>query len=348
MPHADSVLDLIGNTPLIRLGRVGRGLKPLVLAKLEMFNPGGSVKDRIGWAMIEEAERAGLLRPGGTIIEPTSGNTGVGLALVAALRGYRIIFTIPDKMSREKIDMLKAFGAEVVVTPTAVAMDDPRSYYETAKRLHAEIPNSYLPFQYSNPRNPEAHYRTTGPEIWCQTEGRVTHLVCGMGTGGTVTGTGRFLKERNSRIWVIGVDPVGSILADRFEGDASTTVRPYLVEGIGEEFVPEALDFRYVDQVIQVADADAFRMARSLAREEGLLVGGSSGAAAFAALRVARDLSDEDVVVTVFPDSGIRYLSKVHSEEWLRAQGFLAEQETLARSALSEPADRVGQLGLGR
>jgi len=325
MRYAEDVLETIGNTPLIRLRRVGEGYKPLILSKCEFLNPGGSVKDRIGIAMIEEAERKGLLRPGGTIIEPTSGNTGMGLALVAALRGYRCIFTIPDKMSQEKINLVKAFGARVVVCPTAVPPDHPDSYYKVAERLNKEIPNSFLPYQYYNPANPEAHSRTTGPEIWEQTDGKVTHFVCGMGTGGTISGVGKYLKQRNRKVKVIGVDPLGSVLKDYFYTKEMTKPHTYKIEGIGEDFIPGTTWFDVIDDVVKVGDKESYQMTRRLAREEGLLVGSSSGAAVVGALKVADDLSKDDVLVVLLPDTGERYLSKAHSEEWLREHGFLEE-----------------------
>ncbi|MEK6810642.1 MAG: cysteine synthase, partial [Candidatus Thermoplasmatota archaeon] len=325
MRFYNSILETIGDTPLVRLPKIAKDAKCLLLAKLEMFNPGGSVKDRIALTMIEDAERSGQLKPGGTIIEPTSGNTGMGLAMVAAIRGYRAIFTIPDKMSREKIDMLKAFGARVVVTPTAVSPDHPDSYYRVAERLHKETPNSILPNQYRNPKNPEAHYRTTGPEIWRDTDGTITHFVCGMGTGGTISGAGKFLKEKNPKIKVIGVDPLGSVLKDYFYSKQLVKSHTYKIEGIGEDFIPDTTWFEYIDDIIKVGDKEAFLIARRLAREEGILAGSSAGAALIAALKVAEDLEPEHVLVVLLPDTGARYLSKAHNEEWLREMGFLEE-----------------------
>ncbi|MBI4415422.1 MAG: cystathionine beta-synthase [Euryarchaeota archaeon] len=330
MDYYRNILETIGRTPLMRLNSVVKGYKPLILAKCEFFNPGGSVKDRIGITMIEQAERQGLLKPGGTIIEPTSGNTGMGLALVAALKGYRCIFTIPDKMSQEKIDLLKAFGARVVVCPTAVPPDHPESYYKVAERLNKEIPNSFVPNQYANPANPGAHYATTGPEIWEQTDGKITHFVCGMGTGGTISGAGKFLKERNKNVKVIGVDPLGSVLKDYFYTGKLAKPHVYKIEGIGEDFVPETTWFDCIDDVVKVGDKEAYLMTRRLAREEGLLVGSSSGAAVVGALKVAKDLDKDDVLVVLLPDTGERYLSKAHSEEWLEQHGFLEEPAQLA------------------
>ena len=325
MRFYNSILETIGDTPLVRLPKIAKDAKCLLLAKLEMFNPGGSVKDRIALTMIEDAERSGQLKPGGTIIEPTSGNTGMGLAMVAAIRGYRAIFTIPDKMSREKIDMLKAFGARVVVTPTAVSPDHPDSYYRVAERLHKETPNSILPNQYRNPKNPEAHYRTTGPEIWRDTDGTITHFVCGMGTGGTISGAGKFLKEKNTKVKVIGVDPLGSVLKDYFYSKQIVKSHTYKIEGIGEDFIPDTTWFEYIDDIIKVGDKEAFLIARRLAREEGILAGSSAGAALIAALKVAEDLEPEHVLVVLLPDTGARYISKAHNEEWLREMGFLEE-----------------------
>jgi len=314
----DSVIDLIGNTPLVRLRRVTQGLSATVLAKVEYFNPGGSVKDRIAVRMVDAAEREGLLKPGGTIVEPTSGNTGVGLALVAQERGYQCIFVCPDKVSQDKINVLRAYGAQVEVCPTAVDPDDPRSYYSVSDRLAREVPGAWKPDQYANPNNPLSHYETTGPEIWDQTDGRVTVFVAGVGTGGTIGGAGRYLKERSDgRVHVVGADPEGSVYS-------GGTGRPYLVEGVGEDYWPETYDRTVTDEIVAVSDKDSFAMTRRLAREEGLLVGGSCGMAVVAALRVAERLGPDDVVVVLLPDSGRGYLSKVFNDEWLADYGFLA------------------------
>lgn len=314
-----SVLDLIGKTPLVRLSHLTRGLKSTVAAKLEMLNPGGSVKDRIGYRMLDEAERRGWLRAGGTIVEPTSGNTGVGLAMAAAIRGYRCVFVMPDKVAPEKVALLRAYGAEVVTTPTAVPRESPESYYSVADRLTREIPNAFQPNQYFNPMNPRAHELSTGPEIWQQTAGRVTHVVAGVGTGGTISGIGRYLKAQDPDVRIIGADPAGSIYTD------PDNIRPYKVEGIGEDFWPGTFDRSVVDEFIQVSDRDALLTARRVTREEGILVGGSAGAAVWAALEVARrDDREETLVVVILPDSGRGYLSKVYNDDWMRENGFLS------------------------
>ena len=315
MEYVESILDLVGNTPLVRLSKVTEGLRPLILAKLEQLNPGGSVKDRIGLSMLEDAERRGLLRPGGTVVEPTSGNTGHGLAMAAAIKGYKMIFVMPDKMSSEKISLLRAYGAEVVICPTNVERDSPQSYYSVAERLTREVPGAFQPNQYFNPRNPEAHYRTTGPEIWRQTDGRITTFVAGVGTGGTITGVGRYLKEQNPAVRVIGADPEGSI----FSGE----IAPYKVEGVGEDFWPGTFDRDIVDEFIQVTDRECFVAARKLARQEGILVGGSAGLALHAAIQVAVDSKPDDVIVVLLPDTGRNYLSKFFSDEWMRQNGYL-------------------------
>jgi cystathionine beta-synthase len=319
----DSILDAIGETPLVRLSRLGAEVRPQIVAKVETFNPGGSIKDRIALGLIEAAEDDGRLRPGGTIVEPTSGNTGVGLAIVALLKGYRVIAVMPDKMSKEKIDLLRAYGAEVVVAPTEVPPDSPESYYRVADRLSEEIPGAFQPNQYFNRANPEAHYRTTGPEIWRQTAGALTHFVAGVGTGGTITGAGRYLKERNGEIEVIGADPVGSVYSG---GDA----RPYLVEGVGEDFWPESFDPSVVDRYVTVSDRDSFLTTRRLAKAEGILAGGSSGMAVHAALEVAREIDDSAaMVVVVLPDGGRSYLSKVYNDAWMQQYGFLDREPEL-------------------
>jgi len=321
--RCNNVLEAVGRTPLIKLNRLAAGLKPEIYVKADYLTPGGSVKDRIGTTMIDEAERRGWLKPGGTIIEGTSGNTGMGLALVAAIRGYKLIFTITDKQSREKINLLKALGAEVIVCPTAVAPDDPRSYYSVAKKLAKEIPNSYYPNQYDNPMNPEAHYRTTGPEIWEDSGGKVTHFVAGMGTGGTICGISRFLKEKSPKVRVIGADPVGSLYYEYFHTGKIGTAKPYVVEGIGEDIFPGTMDFKYVDDVHQVTDKECFLWTRKLLRYEGIFAGGSTGGALAVALKIAKDLTDKDFVVVFIPDSGARYLSKVYNDEWMQEHRYL-------------------------
>jgi cystathionine beta-synthase len=322
----DDVAGTIGRTPLVRLNHVARGLSCSLYAKLEMFNPGGSVKDRIAFPMIEGFEKSGQLKPGGTVVEATSGNTGAALAIACALRGYQAVFVIPDKMSDEKIRLLRAYGARVVITPTAVAPDDPRSYYAVARRIVEDTPNAILANQYHNPDNPESHYVTTGPEIWTQTGGHVTDVVIGMGTGGTITGVARYLHEQNPDLQIVGVDPEGSLLygawkqAGSSDGLEATT---YKVEGIGEDFVPGTLDLSLVDHVVQVDDAESFLWTRRLVRDEGIFAGGSSGSALAGALKYARQLTEDRLVVVIFPDTGARYLSKVFNDDWMREHGFL-------------------------
>ena len=342
----DSVLDTIGWTPLIRLNRIARGIRTPIYGKADFFNPGGSVKDRIGMPIIEAAERAGTLRPGGTIVEGTSGNTGVGLAIAAALKGYKCIFTMPDKMSQEKVRLLKAFGAEVIVTPTAVAPDHPDNYVMMAKRIAEETPNAILANQFYNQANTEAHYATTGPELWEQTEGRITHFVAAAGTGGTITGVGRFLKEKNPAIKIISGDPQGSILAElwRSKGTHKMEGAPYKVEGIGQDKLPGTLDLSVIDDYRTVSDRDSFAMARRLTREEGLFVGGSAGLITHIALQVAREVDDpKALVVTFLCDTGERYLSKLYNDEWMRENQLLEPDhvtlgDLLAHKVASAPA----------
>jgi len=313
----DSILDTVGETPVVRLSRIGAGIPTPIVAKVEYFNPGGSIKDRVAMRLVEAAERDGRLRPGGTIIEPTSGNTGTGLAIAARLKGYRVIAVMPDKMSTEKIDLLRAYGAEVVVAPTDVAPESPQSYYRVADRLTEEIPGAFQPNQYANPANPETHYLTTGPELWRQTGGRITHFVCGVGTGGTITGVARYLRAQNPEVEVIGADPVGSIYSN-------DEVHPYLVEGVGEDFWPSTFDPKVVDRYVTITDRDSFLTTRRLALEEALLVGGSCGLAVHAALEVARQVADpEALVATILPDGGRAYLSKIFSDAWMSQYGFL-------------------------
>lgn len=316
--YCENALEAIGNTPLVRLNKTLDGARCLVLAKIEYTNPGGSVKDRPAREMLDAAEQAGLLKPGGTIVEPTSGNTGTGLAMAAAIRGYRCILVMPDKMSKEKVDLLRAYGAEVVVTPSNVANDSPESYYSVANRLANEIPAAFQPNQFHNHHNPDAHYHTTGPEIWEQTRGAITHFVAGIGTGGTISGTARYLKEKKPSVHVIGADPEGSI----YSGD---TPRSYAVEGIGLNYLPETVDLRVIDEIVRVSDRDSFLMTRRIVREEGLLVGGSSGTAAVAAAKLAQTLPEDAIVVVIFPDSGRGYMSKIFNDDWMIANGFLSE-----------------------
>jgi len=326
MKYANTVLDLIGNTPLVRLNSVTAGLAPTILAKIEYLNPGGSSKDRIASRIIDAAEREGKLKPGGTIVEPTSGNTGIGLALVAQQRGYRCVFVLPDKVGEDKRNVLLAYGAEIVVTPTSVAPESPDSYYSVSDRLAREIPGAFKPDQYSNINGPLSHYETTGPEIWRDTEGKVTHFVAGVGTGGTISGVGKFLKEQSGgSVKVIGADPEGSVYS-------GGTGRPYLVEGVGEDFWPTAYDGSVVDEIIAASDAESFDLTRRLAREEGLLVGGSSGLAVAAALKAAESLTADDVIVVLLPDGGRGYLGKIFNEKWMQSYGFtqLNEEKTVA------------------
>lgn len=325
----NSILDAVGRTPLIRLNRIVEGVAPEIYVKADYLNPGGSVKDRIGITMIDEAERKGLLKPGGTIIEATSGNTGMGLALVAAVRGYKVVFTINDKQSKEKIDLLKALGAEVIVCPTAVEPDDPRHYHQVAQKLAQEIPNSYYPDQYSNPDNPRAHYLTTAPEIWEDTEGKITHFVCGLGTGGTVTGAAQFLKEKNSAIQIIGVDPVGSIYYDWFKNKKKVKGSTYVVQGIGGDCLHETLDFSLLDDVVQCSDEECFVWTRRLARMEGIFTGGSTGGVIAAAVRLAQKLPASALIVVFVPDTGMRYLSNVYNDEWMRDHGYVDSEVPL-------------------
>ncbi len=339
-----SIIETIGDTPLIELNKITRGIKARVLAKVEYFNPGGSVKDRIAHSIIDAAEKNGTLKPGGMIVEATSGNTGAGLALIAAVRGYKAIFTMPDKMSNEKIRLLKAYGADVIVCPTHVPADSPESYYEVAKKLVRENPNAILANQYFNPDNPIAHYRTTGPEIWEQTEGKIDYFVAGMGTGGTISGTAKYLKEKNPDIKVIGADPVGSILKEYFYTKNVGEARPYKVEGVGEDIIPGTMDFSVIDEVIDIDDKECFLTARRLASEEGLLVGGSCGLAAAVALRVARDLPADKTVVVLLPDTGERYLSKFYNDEWMRENRFLEIERVTIGEVLKIKDSRLPEL----
>ncbi len=342
--YYNNILETVGNTPLVKLNRVTAGLKATVLAKVEYFNPGGSVKDRIGISIIEAAEREGRLKPGGTIVESTSGNTGVGLALVAALKGYKIIFTMPDKMSSEKVRNLRAFGAEVIVTPTAVPPDSPESYYSVAKKIAEETPNAILANQYFNPLNPEAHYRTTGPEIWQQTNGKIDYFVAGMGTGGTISGVGKYLKEKNPHVKIVGADPIGSILKEYFYTKNFGEAKPYKVEGVGEDIVPGTLNFDYIDEVIDVTDKESFQTARAVTREEGIFIGGSGGLAACAALKLAKRLPENKMVVVLFPDSGLKYLTTFYSDEWMKENQFFDFEKTTLEDISHLKAAQVSEL----
>jgi cystathionine beta-synthase len=330
MHYQENVLGLIGHTPLVKLNRLTRGINATILAKMENLNPGYSVKDRIGVAMIEAAEREGKLKPGGTIVEATSGNTGIGLALAAAVKGYKCIFVMTDKASVEKSRYLKALGADVVITPVSAKPGTPDHYVSTAQRIAKETPNSFYPDQYSHPANPEAHYRSTGPEIWEQTDGRITHFVAGIGTGGTISGTGRYLKEQNPKIKVVGADPYGSIFKTYKETGKIVETTPYLVEGIGQEVVPPNVHIKYVDEVINITDSESFEMSRLLGRTEGIFCGGSSGTNLAAALRVARELDENALVVFIICDTGEHYLSKHHSDEWLKEKRLLEPQKMTA------------------
>jgi cystathionine beta-synthase len=354
----DNILGAMGNTPLVHLKRLARGIRSQIVAKVEYFNPGGSVKDRIGVTIIEDAERQGLLRPGGTVVEATSGNTGVGLAIAAILNGYKSIFVMPDKMSDEKIRVLRAYGARVVVTPTNVEPDDPRSYYSVARQIVEDTPNSILANQYHNPINPQTHYDSTGPELWEQTAGQIDVFVAGMGTGGTITGVGRFLKQMNPKIQIVGVDPIGSILHDYFYHGKMIAAETYKTEGIGEDFIPSNYDFDVIDDVVQVSDKETMLMTRRLVREEGIFAGGSSGAAVAGAIRYAseRDLDDEKLVVVLLPDNGSRYLSKVFDDNWMRENQFLEtdlaeatvgtvlERKSSSELVVAMSADQVGDV----
>jgi cystathionine beta-synthase len=339
MKYANNILELIGNTPLVKLNNVTKELKPLILAKLEYLNPGGSVKDRIGIKMIEKAEKEGLLKKNGNIVEPTSGNTGVGLAMVAAIKGYKCTFVMPDKMSEEKIRLLRAYGSDVVITPTNVPPESPESYYSVSDRLAKELPNGYKPDQYSNMSNPQAHYETTGPEIWDQTDGKIDYFFAGMGTGGTITGVARYLKEKNPNIKIIGVDPEGSL----YSGD---TAKPYKIEGIGEDFIPKTIDLKIIDDIITVGDKESFIMTRRLAREEGILVGGSCGAAVVGVVKYVEkyNIPENKVIVVLLPDSGRSYLSKIFNDDWMRENGFLDKENDLKVGDVIKNKNKLSQL----
>ncbi len=326
MYYLESILKAIGNTPLVKLNKLAPRDGPTILVKPEYLNPAGSIKDRMAHYVIAQAEKEGILKPGGTIVENTSGNTGAGVAMIAAIKGYKAIFTMPDKMSNEKIDLLRAFGARVVITPTDVPADSPQSYYETAKRIAKETPDSFYLNQYHNKNNIEAHYYTTGPEIYEQTEGKITHLIGGIGTGGTISGAGRYLKEKNTDIKVIAVDPEGSVFYDYFKTGKLVEAHAYKVEGIGENMITDAMDFSVVDDVIQVTDRECFITARNLARKEGIFAGGSSGGAVHAALKVAESAGPDDIIVVILPDSGMRYLSKIFNDQWMTDNGFPVDE----------------------
>ncbi|HRJ86794.1 MAG TPA: cysteine synthase family protein, partial [Ignavibacteria bacterium] len=328
MKVVNSVLELFGKTPLVKLNHITKDIKASVFAKMESMNPGASVKDRIGLAMIEDAEKRGLLKPGGTIIEATSGNTGIGLALTAAVKGYKCIFTMTEKVSVEKRRYLQALGADVVICPMTAKHDTPENYVSVAKRINADTPNSLFMYQYNNPSNPDAHYHSTGPELWEQTQGRITHFVGSLGTGGTVSGTGKYLKEKNPNIKIIAADPYGSIFKTFKESGIMTEGTPYLVEGIGQDMLPENVHFKYIDEIINITDKDSFHLSRRLGREEGIMCGGSTGTNLAAALRVAKDLDEKAVVVFVVCDTGERYLSKHHSDEWMREKRLLEKDKT--------------------
>jgi cystathionine beta-synthase len=320
--HLD-ILSLVGNTPLVKLSKLAEGVKPLILCKLEFLNPGGSVKDRIGMAMIQDAMSKGKLSKGGTVVEPSSGNTGVGLALGCIKLGLKLVVTMPDKMSDEKRRLLEAYGAKVIVCPTNRPPGDPEQYISVAERICEETPNAFMPNQYKNPVNPLVHYQTTGKEIWDQTQGEITHFVAGVGTGGTISGAAKFLKEKNPKIRVVGVDPEGSVYYYRLNRQSTPSLHQYKIEGIGEDFVPDTVDLSVIDEIVQVTDKEAYQTARRLAREEALLAGSSSGAAVAGAIKVASNLTKDDLIVTILPDRGERYLSKLYNDEWMKAQGFL-------------------------